>query len=214
MLQPPRLTILALASMLSILAWGAKSLPAVAGAQAEREAVAEIANQAGDSVGTVLFLQMEGGVAVLADLASLPPGLHGISVHRNARCDPESEFQTASGPWRLVEVAGFQTGGQMSISETGGDWGELISLYATATGTMQVSFIVDRFTVADLLADGGHSVVVHADRNGSRVLPSRDGVSLDQIALETGHAGRIACGIILPTDHGQGPAVSQQDGAV
>jgi superoxide dismutase, Cu-Zn family len=164
--------------------WRAGGPPAQAQAG---QAIASLYTQAGDAVGTVTFTQEPADVMVRAEVANLPPGFHGFHVHTNGVCDPATQFASAGGHLNLG--AGALPGGGMS--------GDMTNLYVKADGTGTMTLRVDRFAVTDLLADGGRAVIVHADPDNFRNIPSRYGVTPDQTTLETGDAGvRIACGVI------------------
>jgi Cu-Zn family superoxide dismutase len=77
-----------------------------------------------------------------------------------------------------------------------GHAGDLTNLYVNRDGTGSMTFVVDRFTVADLMADGGRAVIVHADPDNFMNIPDRYGVTPDATTMETGDAGaRLACGV-------------------
>jgi Cu-Zn family superoxide dismutase len=164
--------------------WRAGGTPAQAQAG---QAFASLYTETGDAVGTVTFTQEAGQVQVRAEVANLPPGFHGFHVHTNGVCDPATQFQSAGG--HLDLGSGDLPGGGMA--------GDMTTLYVTTASTGVLSFTVDRFAVPNLLADGGRSVIVHADPDNFRNIPSRYGVTPDETTLTTGDAGvRIACGVI------------------
>jgi Cu-Zn family superoxide dismutase len=151
------------------------------------QATAALYSEAGDPVGTVRFIQEPGGVMVQAEVTNLPPGFHGFHVHTNGVCDPATRFTSAGGHLDL----------EMGHLPDGGMAGDMTNLYVKADGSGTMSLRVDRFAVPDLLANGGRAVVVHADPDNFRNIPSRYGVTPDQTTLDTGDAGtRIACGVI------------------
>ena len=175
------------------------ALPGALMAQTQ-QASAVLQDQNGTMLGTVSFTQMYDGVLVRADINGLTPGFHGFHIHVSANCDAETGFQSAGGHLNLAEVAGVQTGSDMPAIFPMGHSGDLTNVYATSHGMVATSFIVDKFRVADLIGDGGHSVVVHAEPDNFMNIPDRYGVPLDQMTMDTGDAGaRIACGVIQPS---------------
>jgi len=182
-----RITLMVLAVGLSALVgpgWRTDGPPAQAQA---RQAIASLYSETGDAVGTVTFTQDAGQVLVRAEVANLPPGFHGFHVHTNGVCDPATQFQSAGG--HLDLGSGDLSGGGMA--------GDMTNLYVSTDSTGLMSFRLDRFTVPNLLVDGGRSVVVHADPDNFRNIHGRYGVTPDQTTLDTGDAGsRIACGVI------------------
>jgi Cu-Zn family superoxide dismutase len=151
------------------------------------QAFASLYTETGDPVGTVTFTQDAGQVQVRAEVANLPPGFHGFHVHTNGVCDVATQFQSAGG--HLDLGSGDLPGGGMA--------GDMTNLYVGSDSKGMLSFTVDRFAIPNLLADGGRSVIVHADPDNFRNIPSRYGVIPDEATLTTGDAGaRIACGVI------------------
>ena len=67
--------------------------------------------------------------------------------------------------------------------------GDMTNLYVKSDSTGMLSFTVDRFAVPNLLADGGRSVIVHADPDNFRNIPGRYGVTPDE--------GRTAVATVL-----------------
>jgi Cu-Zn family superoxide dismutase len=156
------------------------------------QAAALLQTQSGDTVGTVSFTQQEGKVVVRADVTNLPPGFHGFHVHSNGVCDPSTGFMSAGGHMDLG------MGDDMSSVMEMGHAGDMTNLYVNGDGTGSLTLVLDRFTVDDLLVEGGRAVMVHAAADNFRNIPSRYGVEPDQMTLDTGDAGaRIACGVIL-----------------
>src|SRR5215217_1992587 len=125
--------------------WRTDGSPAQAQA---RQAIASLYTQTGEAAGTVTFTEEAGQVEVRAEVANLPPGFHGFHVHTNGVCDAATQFQSAGG--HLDLGSGDVPGGGMA--------GDMTNLYVGADSKGMISFLVDRFALPNLLADGGRSV--------------------------------------------------------
>ena len=151
----------------------------------ERQATAVMFNQSGEEVGTVTFEPEPGGLRIRADVAGLTPGFHGFHIHAIGNCDAASAFMSAGGHLNMM--------GMTHADHTG----DMPSLYVMADGTSSARNLTDRFTISDLLADGGRAVIIHAEPDNFANIPARYGVTPDQMTLDTGDAGaRFACGVV------------------
>lgn len=150
------------------------------------EAVANLVDAEGGSVGVVAFHQAPHGVIVEVDAHGLPPGPHGIHLHAVGECSPD--FTAAKGH---VNPGGAKHGLR---HPDGPDSGDLPNLHVAADGSAKAEFYTTRITVepgegADgeqpaLLDEDGAAVVVHANPD-------------DHITQPIGGAGgRIACGVV------------------
>jgi Cu/Zn superoxide dismutase len=175
---------------------GGQSLnkPIVGMAVPASDAVAVLANQAGTGVGRITFTQAGTKVRVNASVTGLAPfaEFHGFHVHTNGACAGDF-VASAGGHWNPAGTNHGDHGGDLPV------------LYADATGTATASYLVDAFTVDQLLKDaGGVSVIVHAGRDNYANVPSRystaSGPGPDATTNGTGDAGaRFACGVVQPT---------------
>jgi Cu-Zn family superoxide dismutase len=160
--------------------------------------VAHLQNQDGADVGTVTFTQLPGRVQVDVDVAGLPQGFHGFHVHSNGVCNASDQFTSAGG--HLDLGTGDMTmvmGSGQSMPMDGGHAGDMTNLYVTRDGTGSLHFVLDRFSVSDLLSNGGRAVIVHGGPDNFRNIPDRYGVTIDQATMDTGDAGpRLACGVV------------------
>ena len=125
-------------------------------------------------------------------MRSLTPGFHGFHVHTTGLC----EANAAAGPF--TTAGGHLTGGSTSHGDHAGD---LPSLLVLANGSGYLSFVTDRFTLAQLADADGSAVMVHAGRDNFANIPTRytaAGVpGPDAATLGTGDAGsRAACGVV------------------
>jgi Cu-Zn family superoxide dismutase len=155
----------------------------IPGLQAEaNRASATLFDAAGAQVGSVkLNGQSTGGVRVRGEVSGLPAGFHGFHIHTVGICTPP--FTTAGGHWNPA--------GQTHPSHAG----DQPVLMINADGTGSLSFVSDRYRIADLFDADGNALIVHADPdNYANVY--RYGTP-DATTLATGDAGaRIACGVI------------------
>jgi Cu-Zn family superoxide dismutase len=149
----------------------------------QHDSVAMLSNQAGERVGTVVFIQQGDHVLVQASANGLPAGFHGFHIHSVGECN--GDFTTAGGHLSPAGANHPDHNGDMPV------------LLVDAGGTAQMSLSTDRFSVQDLLEGGGRAVIVHAAPDNYGNIPSRYTAELDATTLATGDAGaRIACGVI------------------
>ena len=162
------------------------------GSGKDKSASAVLRDVAGNRVGKVSMRQKGKVVQVEASVRSLTPGFHGFHVHTTGLCEagaPAGPFTTAGGHY---------TGGSPSHGDHAGD---LPSLLVLADGTGYLSFVTDRFTLAQLADADGSAVMVHAGRDNFANIPTRytaGGVpGPDAATLGAGDAGsRAACGVV------------------
>lgn len=152
------------------------------GLQAEgNRASATLFDATGAQVGSVkLNGDSTGGVRVRAEVSGLPAGFHGFHIHTVGTCTPP--FTTAGGHWNPA--------GDVHPSHAG----DQPVLMVNTDGTGSLSFVSDRYALADLFDADGNAFIVHANPdNYANVY--RYGTP-DAATLATGDAGsRIACGI-------------------
>jgi Cu-Zn family superoxide dismutase len=164
----------------AIVVVGGLSMP---GLQAEsNRASATLVDAAGTEVGSIkLNGESGGGVRIRVEVSGLPAGFHGFHIHTVGTCTPP--FATAGGHWNPA--------GQTHPSHAG----DQPVLMVNADGTGSISFVSDRYGIADLFDADGNAFIVHANPdNYANVL--RYGTP-DATTLATGDAGgRIACGVI------------------
>lgn len=164
---------------------------AVDGAQARMH------DTAGAEVGTVTYTMQGESVLVQAQLSGLDVSsdFRGFHLHESGVCDPadpDGAFSSAGGHW----------------SPEGDDHsehrGDMPSPYFTDDGAATLSFLTDRFTVAELL-DGQVAQILHEQRDNFANIPDRyrsddtGAPGPDGDTLDTGDAGdRMACGVVEP----------------
>ena len=141
-------------------------------------------NGKGDSIGTATVIDTPHGVLIRAELANLPPGIHGFHVHETGRCDPSGGFSSAGGHFNPEgKEHGYMSDGGLHAGDMPnqhvGDNGRLL----TEVFNARVRLKEGRFALLD--ADGS-ALVIHATADDYRTDPA-------------GAAGdRLACGVIQP----------------
>ena len=164
---------------------------------APRAAAAVLRDVDGDIVGTVNFPAERGRLAVRADVTGQTPGFHGFHLHTRGVCEPVSTgADGATGPF-------LSAGGHMANpgENHGAHAGDLPPLRVGANGTTVQTASTDAATIAQLLADDGTAVIVHADPDNLASIPPRytagGAPGPDADTLRTGDAGgRVACGVV------------------
>jgi superoxide dismutase, Cu-Zn family len=130
-----------------------------------------------------------GGTFVVAWAERLTPGFHGFHIHEVGECDPP--FTSAGGHFSPGDA------------DHGAHAGDMPPLLVQESGTAQLAFRTDRFSVGDLFDADGSAVIVHAAPDNFAHIPSRY-VSAetgqpgpDAATRATGDAGaRVACGVL------------------
>ena len=142
---------------------------------------ADILNTEGAVVGKATFEQAPTGVLMFVEVAGLPPGPHGIHLHRTGACTPD--FKAAKGHINPDNVEhGLR-------NPEGPDNGDLPNLYVSADGSAKAEFFTTRVSVAGgdmpaLLDEDGSAVVIHDNPDDHMTQPIG------------GAGGRIGCGVI------------------
>ena len=178
-------TALTLAGVLGI---GVAQRASMDGAQIQpRSVVAALHNVAGERVGTATLTQVRDLLRVQAEVWGLPPGFHGFHVHAVGSCDA-----TTAAPF--TSAGSHLNPGGHDHAEHAGD---MPVLYVLADGTASLSFLTDRYSVADLVDPDGSALIVHALPDNYANIPTRYAAAPDAMTLATGDAGgRLACGVI------------------
>lgn len=139
-------------------------------------AQADLRDAQGASVGQVRVRNQADGVGIAVNITKLPPGSHGFHIHTVGRCEPN--FDAAGGH--------YNPGGRKhGLKAAGGPHaGDLPNLQVSADGSATAEFVQAGVTVAELLADDGSAMVIHANAD-------------DDMTDPAGNSGaRIACGVL------------------
>jgi len=160
-------------------------VPGSAQATAAKKKTVELKDAKGNDVGTAKIVSKGSGVEVKLDLKDLPPGIHAVHFHQNAKCDPPG-FKSAGGHFN-------PTGKQHGFDNPQGHHaGDMMNFTVKENGTAKVTVKDDDVVLGagteanSLFANGGTSIMVHAKADDYKTDPS-------------GNSGdRIACGPITP----------------
>ena len=139
----------------------------------------ELTDVSGRRVGDASFQQLPRGVLVVADLAALPSGTHGMHLHETGQCTPP--FTTAGGHFNPTgALHGFR-------NPAGEHAGDLPNIHVPATGALRVELMVNGLRL------GGDGGLLDADGAALVIHQFADDYSSDP----AGAAGdRIACGVL------------------
>lgn len=159
-------------------------------------------NAAGDQVATATFEFDDGYITVRVETTEpgqITPGFHGLHIHSNGVCEPDSTPPTGGEPGDFNSAGGhFQAPGHEGHPASG----DLTSLEVREDGSALLVTTTDTVTREQLLADGGTAIIIHSDADNFGNIPERyqqeDGTpGPDEDTLATGDAGdRVACGVI------------------
>ena len=170
---PVRRDLVALTLPFALALPGARALAA--------DAVAEMKDADGESIGTVEFTETPAGLHVVFDLEGIPEGVHGVHVHETGDCSA-ADFASAGGHLAGGRPHGF-------LTEGGPHPGDFPNAHVGADGRLTVEYVNDLLT----LGPGGEGAMLDADGAGVIVHSGPD----DYASQPSGEAGdRIACGVV------------------
>jgi Cu-Zn family superoxide dismutase len=141
----------------------------------------DVRDAEGNTLGTVVLRDADGGVQMTGALTGLPPGQHGFHIHETGRCEPPS-FKSAGGHFN-------PTGRKHGFDHPAGPHaGDLRNLQVVQDSSTVVSTTDSLVTLREgesaLLDADGSALVIHAEPD-------------DYITQPSGDSGdRIACGVI------------------
>lgn len=165
----------------------------------EGDIEANFENAAGETVGTVSFVEDRDRLIVTVEAEGLTPGFHGLHIHTVGECEPNSVAPTGGEPGDFLSAGGhLQVDGRTEHPSSG----DLTSLQVGEDGTAKLVTTTDAVTLEDLRADGGRAVMIHAGADNFANIPPRytlpDGAAVpDMNTLMTGDAGgRVACAVL------------------
>ena len=156
---------------------------AVAVYAAEKPVTVELKDTNGQSVGSAILSEGEGGsgVTIKLNLKKLAPGEHAIHFHQVAKCEAPA-FTTAGGHFNPDQK---QHGLQ---NPAGPHAGDMPNFTVKADGTSKATVTDPRVNLGagdhSLFTNGGTALVIHAKADDMKTDPA-------------GNAGdRIACGVV------------------
>lgn len=156
--------------------------PAPAVSPGAPEAIAEVRDPEGRTLGTVRLTQTAEGVALAGSLSGIPAGVHAFHIHTTGSCEPS--FEAAGGHFNPT---GREHG---TLNPNGPHLGDLPNVQVTPDSTVQIQAMAQNVTLADgpnaLLDADGAAIMMHAEPDDYRTEPSGDA------------GDRIACGVVNP----------------
>jgi len=170
--------------------------PEVMEEEAPPTAVAVLQPRADSEVsGEVIFTETADGVLVMADIARISPGLHGIHLHELGDCSSE-DFKSTGGHYNPTEAP---HGAPTDESRHAGDFGN-IEIGEDGAGHLELT------TTMVTVADGPNSVM-------GRAVILHEGED-DLVSQPTGAAGgRLGCGIVMLEGEAVEEAMESVDGS-
>ena len=155
-------------------AWGATEAPPVAKAQAKI-----LPAKGSEVTGTVTFIQVNGGVEIIADFKGLKPGRHGFHIHEHGDCSAP-DFSSAGGHYNPYHK---KHGGPDSLERHVGDLGNVKALEDGTAHYDRIDSVIELNGNTSII---GRAVIIHSDPD-------------DYTSQPAGNAGsRIGCGVIEP----------------
>ena len=182
---------------LALLGCGGSSPPTSAGSSTVADRItSRLSEASGTDNGTVTVTFGSGVTTLTIEATHLPPGLHGLHVHKVGRCEASSADPAHPGTTGSFLSAGghLATPGQLHGEHNG----DLPGLLVAADGTGRLVLTSDHLTRRDVLDANGSAVVIHAMRDNLANIPPRYAPGgADEMTKKTGDSGaRIACAVL------------------
>ncbi|MBF6175392.1 superoxide dismutase[Cu-Zn] [Nocardia blacklockiae] len=156
----------------------------------------QLKDPAGVQVGTATVAKSGSHLEITVEAHGLKPGFHGLHVHQNGKCEPNSTAPAGGPAGDFLSAGGHLQVGDQNAHPASGD---LTSLEVRQDGTAKLVTTTDAVTLDELK---GKALMIHAGADNFGNVPSRytqaNGTAgPDAETLATGDAGgRIACGVI------------------
>ena len=147
------------------------------GPVSEAESLAALATLEGQAAGTVRFVEVDGGVRVIADLTGVtPPGLHGLHLHEHGECG--GDHTVAGGHFN-------PTGAEHACPPTAPRHaGDLGNVEVAEDGSAHLELTTDLLSLTGADSIIGRAVILHGGEDDCTTQP-------------TGDSGdRLACGVV------------------
>ena len=167
----------------------------VAGAPPEASFSADLLGPAGEAYGRVSVSFVE-GAKVQVRATGLPPGAHGLHLHKTGKCEADSaDPADPSKKGDFLSAAGhIASEGQVHGSHAG----DLPSLIVASDGNAELSAVLGDLTKDAVIDADGAALMVHAMPDNFSNVPDRYAPGgVDDTTKKTGDAGgRIACAVL------------------
>jgi Cu-Zn family superoxide dismutase len=147
------------------------------------DAVADLINTSGQSVGEAHFYKGSNGVVMRFSVSGIAPGIHGMHFHAKGTCeDPAEGFKATGGHiMPLGKPHGY-------MHPDGPHAGNLPNLIVGESGSATIELYSGLVTldegVAALLDEDGSTLIIHANEDDHLTQPIG------------GAGGRIVCGVV------------------
>ncbi|WP_280463968.1 superoxide dismutase[Cu-Zn] [Nocardia carnea] len=155
----------------------------------------ELKSPSGANIGTANFTDEGNHLRVTVDATGLTPGFHGVHIHQEGKCEPNSAPPAGGAPGDFLSAGGhLQVGGATGHPASG----DLTSLQVREDGHGYLVTTTDTVTMSDIQ---GKAIIIHAGSDNFANIPDRysraGGTGPDEQTMSTGDAGgRVGCGVI------------------
>ncbi|MBF5001464.1 superoxide dismutase family protein [Nocardia sp. BSTN01] len=157
----------------------------------------QLKDPSGAQVGTATIAKSGDKLQITVDAHGLQPGFHGLHIHQNGKCEPNSTAPSGGAPGNFLSAGGHLQVGESNAHPSSGD---LTSLEVGKDGTAKLVTTTDSVTLDQIK---GKALMIHAGADNFGNIPNRylqangGAPGPDAETLATGDAGgRVACGVI------------------